>query len=193
MNRDSSPSFRKSISVCIVVSSLEGLYINSGIGTAYATMAELLAQQGQKVTILYTNKEGPAQNDWSYWEEVYQAKGITLVRLPSSEIDLSISDLAAQSYSVYEYLSTNSFEIVHFPEWEGIGYYTLVSKHQGLGFAKTKFVVGLHGSTRWAFSAQNKIPVTQVELEADFMEQRSIELADFVWSPSQAIGKYIYF
>lgn len=38
---------KNSLSVCIVVSSFEGIYINSGIGTAYSALAEYLVSEGK--------------------------------------------------------------------------------------------------------------------------------------------------
>jgi hypothetical protein len=38
---------KESSDVCIVVSSFEGIYINSGIGTAYSALAEYLVAEGK--------------------------------------------------------------------------------------------------------------------------------------------------
>lgn len=42
----------------MVVSSFEGLYINSGIGTFYATLADFLVRKGHTVTVIYTREQG---------------------------------------------------------------------------------------------------------------------------------------
>ena len=123
---------------------------------------------------------------------MYQEKGIELVQFAEEDYDVKISssELATQSYKVYEHLSKESFDVVHFPEWEGIGYYSLLAKREGLSFQNTKMIVGLHGSTRWTLSAKNQVPTTVTELEADFMEQKSVELADMIWAPSEYYAHY---
>jgi hypothetical protein len=105
-------------------------------------------------------------------------------------LKITSTDLAAQSYKVYEHLSAKSFDVIHFPEWEGIGYYSILAKKEGLSFLNTKMIVGLHGSTRWTLSAKNRVPTSVDELEADFMEQKSVEMADMIWSPSEYYAHY---
>ena len=46
-------------------------------------------------------------------------------------------------------------------------------------------IVGLHSSTRWLRSAGERVAISGKDLEEDFAERRSAELADIVWSPGQ--------
>jgi glycosyltransferase involved in cell wall biosynthesis len=43
----------------------------------------------------------------------------------------------------------HDFNIIHFPECQGLGFYSLLAKHQGIAFANTTFIVGTHGPTFW--------------------------------------------
>ena len=73
------------------------------------------------------------------------------------------------SFAVYQYLRATDYDIVHFHDYLGIGYYSLVAKHLGIAFVRkaqveneselaksfpsvqtTSFVVGAHGSSLWA-------------------------------------------
>lgn len=73
------------------------------------------------------------------------------------------------SFAVYQYLRAADYDIVHFHDYLGIGYYSLVAKHLGIAFVRqaevedksevgralpsvqtTSFVVGTHGSSLWA-------------------------------------------
>src|SRR5689334_12433131 len=65
---------------------------------------------------------------------------------------------------------------------------------EGLRFQSTKMVVGLHGPTRWANSANDyqsgtgRMAMTNTDaLEADFLERMSVEMADHVWAPSNHV------
>ena len=74
--------------------------------------------------------------------------------------------------------------MVHFPECQGHGYYALLARRLGLGFPGTTFVVGGHSPTRWVYEANRWVVDTAHRLVDDFLERRSVELADVVVSPS---------
>jgi GT2 family glycosyltransferase/glycosyltransferase involved in cell wall biosynthesis len=176
--------------VCIVASSFEGITMNSGIGSFYASLAELLVHNGQKVTVVYTKDD----ESESYKGAVARlaAEGIEVVSLPHSQVQIDAPALIRKSYEVYQYLKTQEFDLVHFPEWEGVAYFTVLAKREGLAFANTKIVVGVHGPTHWVVSANSgkKELTNQGDLEVDFMERKSVELADFVWTPSEQLAQW---
>ncbi len=153
-----------------------------------------------------------------YWIDYYGTQSIELVALPAhEEVTISSPFFIRRSYEVYQWLKNrkqagNGFEIVHFPDWEGPGYYSLVAKHDGLDFQDTILSVGLHGPFRWVVSANN-VKETNIDngdnsstpqpqhhgecltetdqLEVDFMERRSIEMADLVFAPSQYLTNWV--
>jgi hypothetical protein len=59
----------KTLRIAMVVSSFEGLYINSGIGTFYATLADFLSRRGHSVTVIYTREQVSEAHTWNYWVE----------------------------------------------------------------------------------------------------------------------------
>jgi hypothetical protein len=59
---------------------------------------------------------------------------------------------------VREFLQENPFDIVHFHDYLGIGYYSLLAKRQGWAFQDTTFVVGLHGPSSWANHLSKRYP-----------------------------------
>jgi GT2 family glycosyltransferase/glycosyltransferase involved in cell wall biosynthesis len=173
--------------VCLVASSLEGMTLNSGIGTVYASLAELLNQNGNKVTILFAQNAEGAAFDGAVAR--YAASGIQLVALPVSKSTIDGPAMVKKSFEVYQYLKNSEFDLIQFPEWEGLGYYTLLAKKEGLAFASTTIVVGLHGPTHWVVAANTGKDelISQGDLELDYMERKSVELADSVWTPSQEV------
>jgi hypothetical protein len=82
-----------------------------------------------------------------------------------------------------------NFDLIHFPEWEGIGYFSMLAKSEGLSFRNTMMVVGLHGSYQWV-SAGNALKEAD-HLEVDFMERKSVELADAAIAPSSYIVNWM--
>lgn len=173
--------------VCLVATSLEGLTFNSGIGTVYASLAELLSQNGNQVTILFAQQAEGAAFEGAVAR--LAAAGIHLVALPAPKSTIDGPSMVKKSFEVYQYLKNTEFDLIQFPEWEGLGYYTLLAKKEGLSFGSTTISVGLHGPTHWVASANSgkEEIVSQGELELDYMERKSVELADFVWTPSQEV------
>lgn len=91
---------------------------------------------------------------WNYWVEYYKALGIELVAIPpfhKPRVDAGY--FTRKSYQAYQYLVSRQFDLIHFPDWEGLGYYSIAAKHDGLAFQNTIMSVGLHGPWRWAISA----------------------------------------
>ncbi len=175
--------------ICIVSSEFLGPFRNGGIGTAYTKLAELLSEAGHDVTLLYTNGRFTVSEPIEHWVTHFRERGMRLVPLPDSPVKLaSTSPNLSISYRVYLWLRDHDrFDIVHFPEYLGHGYYALAARRQGLILQRTSTVVGLHASTSWTRMANDSLTHTAAEMEDDFLERRSVELADVVWSP----GRYM--
>jgi len=173
----------------MVSSEFLGPFRNGGIGTAYTKLAELLCEAGHDVTLLYTNGRFTVSEPIEHWVTHFRERGMRLMPLPDSPVKLaSISPNLSISYRVYLWLRDHDrFDIVHFPEYLGHGYYALAARRQGLILQRTSTVVGLHSSTSWTRMANDSLAHTEAELEDDFLERRSVELADVVWSP----GRYM--
>jgi glycosyltransferase involved in cell wall biosynthesis len=150
-----------------------------------------------------------ASKSFSYWSNYYADQGIKLKTLQmelntlkeqngiENYGDISASLLVRRSYEVYLYLKAtqHEFDIIHLPDFEGVGYYSFIAKHQRLAFQNSQLIVGLHGPTRWIAQENfghfhvNSDPTTI--LEVDFIEQKSIELADALWSPSKHLLDWV--
>ena len=164
-----------------------GPFRNGGIGTAYTKLGQVLNEAGHDVTFLYSNGQYTETEPVEHWVEVYRESGIEFVPLPDCPVQLSsLSHRTATSYRVYLWFRQHSeFDVVHFPECGGTGFHTLVAKHQGLLLRRSITVVGLHSSSRWIRTASHQLASTEGDLEDDYIERRSAELADIVWSPGQ--------
>lgn len=185
-------SLHRKLNVCLVVSSLEGLYINSGIGTAYYSLAHLLAKQGSHITVIYTRDEPIVGGSLSKWVDYFFAHNITLQVLPPSLKRIASPKLQSRSYRLYHHIKNQPYDVVHFADFEGLGYYSTVAKRDGIAFQNTTLVVGLHGPTRWvADSNDNRRLLQESELEVDWMERNSVEYADVVWTPSSYLASWL--
>ncbi len=177
---------KRKLRVCIASFDFVGPVRNGGVGTAFTSLGEALAAAGHEVTLLFVSGQFCENGTLDQWVTYYKKKGIRFVpMLASCNIPMSTPWHVFQSYQAYLWLLENNFDAIHFSEWKGPGYFTLLAKHQGLAFANTHLCVHTHGPTLWHKLSNSEL-VTQIEdLENDFVERASVKLADVVVSPSR--------
>lgn len=84
------------------------------------------------------------------------------------------------------------FDIIHFPDNSGIGYFSVLAKYEGLALQDSKIIVGLHGpEVEWAGMLNKKLPHDRYSLDLGFFERRTAEMADAVVAPSDYILEYL--
>jgi O-antigen biosynthesis protein len=181
--------------VCIASWEIEGPSRNAGIGTAYTSLADALKRAGYDVTVLFLLGCHPTDGNMIDWVEYYQKeKGIRLIPLPMAhEPRIHAAWASSVSYHTYAWLKAHQddFDIIHFPECQGLGFYSLLAKRQGLAFRDITFVVSAHGPTFWVKEGSQDYIRNLGELEIDYMERVSISAADIVTSPSQYLLRWM--
>ena len=170
--------------VCIGTSDLAGPVRNGGVGTACAMFAEALAAAGHDVTILYV---GPFEaGDPAHWRAHYRARGIAFEVPTPSDVPLAGTPHICASYTAYEWLKRQPpFDVVQFPEINGVGFYTLQARRLGLAFQRAYIYVVLHSPTVWHRTENREHIDREEDLVLDFMERESVVWADAVVSPSR--------
>ncbi|MCC7044668.1 MAG: glycosyltransferase [Acidobacteria bacterium] len=178
--------------ICIVTADITGPIRNGGIGSAYYSLARLLADAGHDVTVLYTLGSHSEQKTVEYWVRTYRRWGITFVPLPVADgPELKGSHHVKTAWSVYRWLSTRRFDVVHFHEWRGIGFYALQARRQGLCLQNTVTVVGSHSPSLWHREGMHELPRGVDDVEVDHLERESVALADVLWSPSAHMVRWM--
>ena len=168
----------------IVTADLFGPIRNGGVGTAYAALAELLAGDGHEVTIIFANRHSDDEGIFHLWQEQYKEKGITLLSLREPTNILENLFPTRRSHAVYEMLKEMDFDLVHFPDLYGLGYFSQLAKRQGLAFQNTVFCVILNGPQEWSFSTNAQLPHDLNVVQMFYFERKSVEWADVLVSPS---------
>jgi O-antigen biosynthesis protein len=179
--------------ICIASQEFLGPTRNGGIGTAYTSLARALAGAGHEVTCLHVDARHTAEGEFKKWVEIYKRDRLTLVPLPEINTPaLDAPEHLIKSFETFQWLRKNDrFDVIHFPEWQGPGYNTLVARQQGLAFGQSVICVGLHSMTAWLKTANQEYLAEVSELELDFMERQSVALADMVVSPSRYLLDWI--
>ena len=181
--------------ICIATWEIEGPSRNAGIGTAYTSLADALVRANYDVTVLFLLGYHPTDGNMSEWIRHYRDnKGITLEPLPMPHTPTIHANWAAGvSYHTYVWLKEHQhdFDIIHFPECQGLGFYSTLAKRQGLAFAKSAFVIGTHGPILWVKEGNQDYLRDLGELEIDHMERTCVAAADAVVSPSQYLLEWM--
>lgn len=178
----------KALTICIVTSDIVGPIRNGGIGTVYYNLALALARDGHRVTVLYALGQHCENKTVAHWTREYAAHDVAFVPLPFQDVEGHHA--IKMSYSIYCWLKTREFDIVHYHEWRGLGFYSALAKRQGLCLANTLLCVGAHAPTLWQLEGMNELANAEA-LEVDFMERESVALADVLWSPSAHMVEWL--
>ncbi len=190
--QDEPPPAARPLRVCIATFDVAGPIRCGGMGTSLAALARALADAGHEVTLLYLSR----RVEWrtmDYWISYYAQRGISLMPLPKCDVNLRSESKhrILTSYEAYLCLKDQSFDVIHFHEWQGVGYWSVVAKHLGLAFRDTTLVVQAKGPTLWS-RMSNIGYIDEVSLlEVDFMERRSVALADVGITPSQYAARWL--
>lgn len=168
-----------------------GVVRNGGIGTASTELALALARDGHEVDMIFTGGgEVGGEAGFEGWREHYREQGVNLERAPHQvgETCDSVIHSAEHSLALYRMLKARDeerpYDAIHFVESLGHGFYSLLAKRNGLAFERATTVVCTHSARRWLAEAHQTPFAHPAELSDEFLENRSLELADVVVSPS---------
>jgi O-antigen biosynthesis protein len=182
----------RKLRICIASFDFVGPVKNGGVGTAFTSLGEAMAAAGHEVTLLYVSGEWCENATLSHWIAYYAKKNIRFVPMPVTCPHKMVWSWAViQSYQAYLWLRDQDFDIIHFSEWTGPGYFALRAKKQGLAFSATVLCVHTHGPTLWHKLSNSEWVSTTDDLERDYMERASVNLADVVVSPSQYLLRWM--
>jgi glycosyltransferase involved in cell wall biosynthesis len=175
--------------VCVVTSELVGPFKNGGIGTSMTGLVESLAAAKFPVTVLYTGAIWSTQSSMQEWRDRYKSIGVDLVWLTLDDMDRAAGPVKdygfATPYLVYDYLRDRSFDVIHFNDCMGEGFYCLTMKRLGAAFEKTLLCVAFHGPSQWVFELNRFLPDSVLCAAFNQAERLSSRCADLVWSPSR--------
>jgi glycosyltransferase involved in cell wall biosynthesis len=184
------PSMDGKRRVCLVTAEFHGLFKNGGIGTANTGLALTLAEAGHEVTVAYVDaglvdfeeRTAAAADTIAAWER----RGVKLefvARHPM--LRAGHEDHVAASFAVLQFLQGRGFDVVFFNECGGQGYYSLLAKKAGLFPDAPRMIVVAHGSNAWVLELNEQLYWSLHPISVDFLERRSVELADDLISPSR--------
>ena len=181
--------------VCLITTEFHGLFRNGGIGTANTGLALSLAEAGFDVTVAFADADesGPRVKvgNFSELQKKYCQLGIALDFVPANPaVPKAFDDCRSASYCVYLYLKQHNFDVVYFNDCGGHGYYSLLAKRVGVFNNAPRMYVVAHGPQEWVLDI-NSIFWERPTIITAYLEQRSVELADALISPSQYMADWM--
>lgn len=181
-------------SICVVSNEIVGPFKNGGIGTAMTGLAESLAADGFRVTVLYTGGLWMPEVSLKGWKRRYAGIGIELAALHFKEMRDLAGPVKDQGFSVpwlvYRWLAQHPFDVIHFNECCGDGSLALAAKKMGLAFRDSLLVVALHSPSRWVLELNQSLPTSLLLSAFQHAEHVSIACADVLWSPSRYLADW---
>ncbi|HEV2335438.1 MAG TPA: glycosyltransferase [Stellaceae bacterium] len=152
-------------------------------------LAETLAGYGLSVTILFTGSIWSIIEDSSQWKDKYAAIGIDFHALYPQDTLKVAGPLQLHGFPtpwlVYDYLRQRSFDVVHFNDTIGEGFYCLAAKRLGIAFRDALFMVGLHSPSQWVLEHNSQLPSSVLYAAFNYAERLSVQCADILWAPSR--------
>lgn len=170
--------------VCFVTPELVEFYQNGGIGTATSGLIEALRGAGFKITVFYTGWAPSADEirlnpRWSAPLDRLEGAGVTVTFLRHVYKDRFAHSLRQISYACYDFVKAGGFDVVHFNDYNGNGYYSCLAKRCGAGLQDTRIVTTVHGTKLWAAEADLE-PLASVEqYEQSFLEHQAIANSEY--------------
>jgi glycosyltransferase involved in cell wall biosynthesis len=187
--------------VCLVTTELLGPHRTSGIATMLAGLADVLVEAGHAVTVLCLNGERvhDEQAGFAHWRGVWGRRGVGLEPLPAVGDHPDTALMAgvwsrgtlARRWHVLAWLAERDFDLVHFNDWGGEAMVCARARTQGLALRRTRLVVGLHGASDWAMTANGR-PVAGLEALVQMdMERGGLEGVDAIWAPGRFMPAWL--
>lgn len=185
--------------VCVATPDILGPIRNGGVGTAFFGLCQALKAAGHRVTIFYTStyyEEG----DRHYWAKDYEERhDIEFVALEDAQPDSvrtqslgGAEEYILRSYKVYEYFKKRrDFDVIHFPDYLGLAYYTIMARTTGVDFVDTPIIVTMHGPIAWSRSYGYSTLKSLEPVVSGVLEKFVVENADMVVSPSRFLLNWV--
>lgn len=170
----------QALKICIVTNELTEFHQNGGLGTANSGLVLALGARGLSPTVLYSG--------WIDLQSPTTQVAITNLRNRGVEF-YALQDLVPNewmqaperiSYACYWFLRNADYDIVHFNDYLGNGFYSAQARRTGTVLRNTTIVVSVHGPTRWAMEIDERPFSDLAQQKICLLEHKTLEFADAV-------------
>ena len=173
--------------ICIATPDIPAPDRHGRIETACHHLARSLSEWGHDVVVAHVGPNARRRTLMAKARDFHGQFGIAFEPIvPRPAAVTPLGRVSAPTWTLLEWLRTRvpPFDIVHFPDRQGLGYGPLLAKSQGLAFGTTHLVVLAQSPTLRRAEVRRELLSMEHELGWVFMERRGVELADTVISAS---------
>jgi len=163
-------------------------------------LARLLADAGAGVALLFPQRNAFAElllePDSPYLD--HACGNLTLEVAPQPTVPCRAQTGGSplvrtleDAYNLLEFLKQQRFQIVHFASEEGLGYYSLLAKWQGLGFAQTTLSILALPSTLLR-NERDQVPLVDLRhVIGNYAEEKSFHFADQIFASTAFLQEWL--
>lgn len=174
---------------CIITDEYLGVNQSGGIGACSKGLAGLLIRRGNTVDVLLTNLS--LRRDDGFWVNKAPLDPNFICLHDALRKDHRVlaeaADPVTKAFCIYRFLKEKQYDVVHFNDWMGSGFYCAMARRQGI--FRPHVVTHLHGSSEWV--RRNNLHFAEIEdYEREAIERSQIENSDEVIAPSQYMLDY---
>ncbi len=169
------------LKICIAIPPVPAAFAPDDAQQACINLADALAVSGHDITLCISTADRALKADNDPYAQMTASRGVRVVTLDGlTEAQVIGGWFRRRSYEFYRWLKsqTTSYDCVITPVWQGISYYAVLARQQGIAFEKTRFVTYLMAPTQWRYHARQSMPTSVDALEVMFMEREIVHRAD---------------
>ena len=174
-----------------------GFSSSGGIGKAFRELAIGLKKTGQKVDVVLVSQVDPSLANQSYFKDDLSSIGLSSFWVGTSRYTWT-NEPTAISFAAYRMLdhisnsNTHGDRIVaHFPDYQGIAFYTLNARACGLLNDIDSVIVHAHGPTEWTRECNNALLSSSSQVATEFIERSCFKLANLITYPSEYMKNWL--
>ena len=164
--------------VCIITGHFLGPSLPTETAVRFYALAQLLAEKGFQVTVLYASQTCCAEASLELWQRILAGQNIQLIPLPLLDVPVFNKPQQILSYAVRKWLSDHRFDCLHFSAGEGLAYYSVAAKQQGLALNRSRIIVHLDSLLTCGRSTHRETHQLADDLILEFMQRESIVRCD---------------
>ena len=170
-----------SLKICIAIPAAPAASAPDDAQQACINLAETLAASGHDITLCIATGDGALKADKDSYARITASPAVRVVTLEwLTDVQVIAGWFRRRSFEFYRWLKsqTMAYDCVITPAWQGVAYYAVLARQQGIAFEKTQFVTYLNAPTQWRYHARPSMPVSVDALEVMFMERDMVRRAD---------------
>ena len=170
-----------SLKICIAIPAVPADSTPDDAQQTCINVAHALVAGGHDITLCISPCDGAVQEDNGNHVRITTPPGVRVVTLDwLTEVQVIAGWFRRRSYEFFRWLKSHtcSYDCVITPAWQGVAYYAVLARQQGIAFEKTQFVTYLTAPTQWRYHARQSMPASVDALEVMFMEREMVRRAD---------------